>query len=195
MYPSEGLREPTVEDNWRGIVLYGRNVQSYKFALAKTLLELQPAEGDLVKLVDLAPTYAKHLTEHLQNAPKQGTASSSKFLDACRDFNTDTLTQTQLVDTTVKLGFNNVIDAFHRVGEADVPKRFFIDERKTLGGIRITDHFSLLAEQPQYSDLFYEAEARWRLVETSGDSMGAEGVSRTRIRRPRSRDRIAFYIG
>jgi hypothetical protein len=42
-----------VEDYWRGIVLFGRNVASYKFALAASLLELKPASGDLVRLEDL----------------------------------------------------------------------------------------------------------------------------------------------
>jgi hypothetical protein len=167
MYPSESIREPTIEDNWRGIVLYGRNVQSYKFALAKSLLEIQPAEGDLIKLEELAPVYVRHLVEHLKTADKQGTTASSKFLDACRGFNKGTVSQSELVDTTVKLGFAYVIDAFHRVQQADVPARFFIDERKTNGGIRITENFSLLAEQPQFVDLSQEAEARWRLVETA----------------------------
>lgn len=167
MYPSDGIREPTIEDNWRGIVLYGRNVQSYKFALAKSLLDLKPAEGDLLKLEDLAPIYARHLTEHLQSADKQGTSASSKFLDSCRGFNAGTVSQTELVDATVKRGFANVIDAFHRVQQGDVPARFFVDERREYGGIRITENFSRLAEQPQFIDLSQEAEARWRLVETA----------------------------
>mgnify|MGYP006274534221 FL=1 len=34
----------STEDYWRAIILFGRNTASYKFALAKTLLEL--AEED-----------------------------------------------------------------------------------------------------------------------------------------------------
>jgi hypothetical protein len=167
MYPSETVREPTIEDNWRGIILYGRNVQSYKFALAKSLLEMRPAEGDLIKLEDLAPVYARYLTEHLKIADKQGTSASSKFLEACRGFNAGTASQSDLVEATIKMGFQNVIDAFHRVHHDYVPRRFFVDERSTDGGIRITENFSLLAEQPQFQDLSHEAEARWRLVETA----------------------------
>jgi 5-methylcytosine-specific restriction endonuclease McrA len=167
MDPFDGIRAPTIEDNWRGIVLYGRNVQSYKFALAKSLLELEPAEGDLILLEELAPVYAKHLTDHLKLADKQGTSGSSKFLDACRGFNLGTVSQAELVDAAVSKGFANVIDAFHRVHHKDVPARFFLDERKTNGGIRVTNNFSILAEQPQFADLSREAEARWRLVETA----------------------------
>ncbi len=34
---------PSLESYWRSIILFGRNVASYKFALAKSLLELAPA--------------------------------------------------------------------------------------------------------------------------------------------------------
>lgn len=37
--------EPIPENYWRGIVLFGRNVASYKFAMAKSLLELSSDVG------------------------------------------------------------------------------------------------------------------------------------------------------
>ncbi len=43
-------KEPLLEDYWRGIILLGRNVASYKFALANSLLELKPKSGQLIKL-------------------------------------------------------------------------------------------------------------------------------------------------
>ena len=144
MYPSEGIREPTIEDNWRGIILYGLNVQSYKFALAKSLLGLKPSAGDLIKLEDLAPVYAKHLAEHLKKTDKQGTAPGSKFLDACRGFNSGSISEDKLVGATLKMGFTNVVDAFHRVNREDVPTRFFLDERKINRGLRVTENFSQL---------------------------------------------------
>jgi hypothetical protein len=56
---------PTVEDCWRGVVLYGRNTASYKFALASALLELNPKSGQLLKLEDLAPAFAKQVARLL----------------------------------------------------------------------------------------------------------------------------------
>jgi hypothetical protein len=41
---------PSVEDCWRGIILYGQNSASYKFALAESLLQLNPQSGELIKL-------------------------------------------------------------------------------------------------------------------------------------------------
>ena len=159
--------EPTTEDYWRSIVLFGRNVASYKFALAKSLVEMKPASGQLIKLDELALPFARHICEHLALADKQGTSPSSRFLDACRKFNSGTLTQTQLVDRAVESGFNNVIDAFHVVGREPVPISFFTDERSRLKGIRVTDELSRLLESTQSPNLPGEAESRWRLVETA----------------------------
>jgi hypothetical protein len=72
-----------------------------------------------------------------------------------------------LLDTTVQLGFQHVIDAFHVVGAGDVPHRFFGDERRTSGGIRILDSFDSLRRIAQRPMLQAEIEARWRLVETA----------------------------
>jgi hypothetical protein len=41
--PSFLPTQPSNEDYWRGIVLLGRNVATYKLALAKSLLQLAPA--------------------------------------------------------------------------------------------------------------------------------------------------------
>ena len=89
-------REPRLEDYWRGIILFGRNVASYKFALAKTLFDLNAESGQLLKLSDLAPVFANHIAEHLKIADKQATSTSSQFLDACRKFNSGQITQDDL---------------------------------------------------------------------------------------------------
>ncbi len=158
--------EPTVEDCWRGVVLYGRNTASYKFALAAALLSLRPQSGDLVKLEDLAPAFACSIAEHLKVAPKQITTTNGKFIQACLAFNEDN-NLSRLVDATVAYGFANVIDAFHIVGSSPVHHAFFIDERKPHRGIRITEEFSQMLAGVQTPNLGEEVAARWSLVETA----------------------------
>jgi hypothetical protein len=158
---------PRAEDFWRGIILFGRNVATYKFALGRALLELRPAAGQLVTLPELAAPFAAHLCAHLRLAEKQGTFQRSRFLDACREANAGELTQPELVEQTVRLGFNNVIDAFHVVGRDEIPQRFFVDERKGGGGIRVTETFAALLGGDQAPNLPLETDARWRLVETA----------------------------
>lgn len=158
--------DPTVEDCWRGVVLYGRNTASYKFALATALLQLRPQSGQLVKLEDLAPAFAQSIAAHLKTAPKQITTRSGKFINACLAFNDDG-DLSRLVDVTVAHGFTNVIDAFHVVGAGPVHHAFYVDERKENGGIRVTDEFSRVLVSSQADNLVQEVGARWNLVETA----------------------------
>lgn len=156
---------PTVEDCWRGIILYGQNSATYKFALAESLLKLNPASGDLVKLEDLAPIYGKAIAAHIAHSPKQGTRPG-KFLQSVQQFNVDQNLDA-LVGATVSAGFQDVIDAFHNIGSSPVLHKFFIDERRERKGIRITDAFSELAEGVQVRNIEKEVQSRWRLVETA----------------------------
>lgn len=159
--------EPTSENYWRAIILFGRNVASYKFALAKALFDLRKNPNDIVRLDELAPYFADHLITHLKQCDKQITSRSSVFLDTCRKFSRDEISRDQLIQDTVRIGFNNVIDAFHNVHGNELEQRFFLDERTTAGGIRLTDKFFQLAEKDTFKDLNAETEARWRLVETA----------------------------
>lgn len=164
-------KAPTLDANWRAVVLFGRNVASYKFALAKALMEMSDRGDDHVPLEELARPFARHLCNHLKLVDKQTTSKSSKFLDACRAFNRGDLAEDALAATTARIGFVNVIDAFHVVGSGPVPVRFFEDKRggnkSGSGGIRLTDDLRTLATSKQGASLVDEAEARWRLVETA----------------------------
>jgi hypothetical protein len=158
---------PTLDSRWRAIVLFGRNVASYKFALASSLLEVKPGASEILYLGDLALPFSQAVCEHLKLNDKQATSGSSRFLDACRAFNREEITRDELTSKTVQLGFNNVIDAFHVVAGGEVGVRFFLDERETSGAIRLTDSFWKLRELLQAGSLSGEVQSRWRLVETA----------------------------
>lgn len=168
---------PSIENYWRSIILFGKNVASYKFALAKSLYDFRDRANDLITLDELAKSYVKHLIEHLSHSPKQITSSSSQFISTCQLYMENKISYDELISTAVKLGFNNVIDAFHIVNRNEIEKRFFIDERKTNKGIRITDDFYKLSDEYNFNDLNHEVEARWRLVETGWEL----GISRQLI--------------
>ena len=177
--------DPTLENYWRSVILFGQNVASYKFALAKSLIELSAAGNASISLETLAKPFSKAILDHLAQAPKQATSSSSHFLDSCRNFAAGKLTEDELIGSTTKLGFQNVIDAFHVVNRDEIPVRFFKDDRKTGGGITLTDNLFRLAERIQYGNLPHEVDARWRLVETAWElgvnraalAIGVEGDS------------------
>ena len=149
--------------------MMGRNVASYKFALAESLLELSSIGDEFVSMEDLAKPFSRHLCEHLNHSEKQITSFRSRFLDSCRQANAGEISPEALIESTVRLGFVNVIDAFHVVNQGDTPVRFFNDDRKSRGGITLTDEFFHLSEGGQFNNLPQEAEARWNLVETAGN--------------------------
>ena len=159
--------KPNDENYWRSVILFGRNVASYKFALAKALLELAENQKDSMVLEEMAIPYAKHLCEHLKSSDKQVTSASSIFLDSCRRYNQKEISEDELRDITVKKGFNNVLDAFHIVNQNEIPVRFFDIERGKVRKIHLTDRLYNLTQQFQYENLPHEIEARWRLVETA----------------------------
>ena len=160
--------QPSLENYWRSIVLFGRNVASYKFALGKSLLEFAKKNTEVITLDQLADPFSRYLCEHLKIADKQATSQSSRFLDSCRKFNAGETTPDELIGITSKLGFVNVIDAFHVVNEEKIGVQFFTDERRgSEKGIRLTQDLFRLAEGFQYQNLPSEIEARWRLVETA----------------------------
>ena len=45
---------PSLENYWRSVILFGRNVASYKFALGHALLEVSEGNPELIRLEDLA---------------------------------------------------------------------------------------------------------------------------------------------
>ena len=79
-------KNPTLETSWRSIILLGRNVASYKFALAKSLLEIDTTSSE-IEIQKLAVPFARNICEHLKENEKQITSTSSTFLEACKRFN------------------------------------------------------------------------------------------------------------
>lgn len=159
---------PSLESYWRSIILFGKNVASYKFALSKSLLEIAPTEKNIITLEELAEPFARHICEHLQKAPRQATSNSSSFLDSCKKFNSGELSPQELLEITMKNGFNYVLDAFHVVNGTNTPVNFY---KKDFSGsskkIILTDEIFKLSQIQNFNDLTNETEARWRLVETA----------------------------
>lgn len=167
---------PSLESYWRSIILFGANVASYKFALAKSLLELAQSGKTSITLKELAEPYSRYLREHVAKAPKQATSQSSRFIQACKDYDEGKISYDKLIGTTVSLGFNNVIDAFHVVGKKEIPVSFYEkDYRPGVRRIILTDEVYKLLETPYPENFAEETESRWNLVETAWEL----GVSRS----------------
>ena len=161
-------QDPSKDSVWRAIVLFGQNSACYKFALARTLIEVGRTGVSSISLNDLAPSFAEKICKHLSLADRQGTSRTSTPLKACRRFNAGDITKNQLTDTIAKHGFVNVIDAFHVLRDYQAGFRFFHDDRKgSSKGIILTDELHALVTQQDSEILDAEVDGRWRLVETA----------------------------
>ncbi len=162
--------DPSLINYWRGVILFGLNSASYKFALGKSLLEFASLEKEFINMAELADRFSYHIAEHIKQSPKQSTRKGTvKFFDICEKFNSGEISKEELVEFTRKNAFNDVIKRFHIINGKETPKQFYIDESKGSdgGGIRLTDHIHELTSSVSSESLSPEVEARWRLVETA----------------------------
>ncbi|MCP8615237.1 HNH endonuclease [Salirhabdus salicampi] len=156
------------ESQFRSVFLFGRNVATYKFALAKSLLQLSKSSKEFISLEDLSPIYVNHMLEHVRSGKRQITSSSSRFIQACQLYESNQIAWEQLLDVTEKLGFNNVIDAFHNIPAGELEKSFF--KKSVQGykkGIILTDDLFKLGQSRDFENMYEEVEGRWNLVETA----------------------------
>lgn len=162
------INDPSLESQWRALILFGKNSATYKFAFAKSLLELIEKETTSISLKELARPFSKNITEHLKQSDKQGNSSSSKFLNFCRDYNNEIIDEDQLLLQTERFGFVDVIDAFQNVNGGQIPNLFYEkDYTNRNKRIVIKDDLLKLKESFQFQNFEKETEARWKLVETA----------------------------
>jgi hypothetical protein len=158
----------SLESQWRAIILFGKNSATYKFAFGKALLQLVSNETNSVTIKDISPLFVDSILQHLKQNDKQGSSSSSSFLNACRQYNKNEITYDNLLHITEKQGFANVVDAFQNVNGDIVPNKFYEkDYNGNTKKIVITDNLLKLKESFQFSNFDSEVEARWNLVETA----------------------------
>lgn len=182
---------PSLASYWRSINLFGRNVASYKFALAKSLLAIVPTGKTEISLAELAVPYSAEICEHLKTASKQTTSQTSAFLDACKKYNEGEISHQMLIDVTVAKGFNNVIDAFHVVNGSEISENFYKkDYTKRTKKIVLTDNMFKLGETPNPDNFLVEAESRWNLVERAWEL----GVSRALLSVSYDEEKKIFFV-
>lgn len=108
------------------------------------------------------------MAAHVAHTPKQSTRNGRVcYFDLCQDYSQGKASKDELVAYTVKRAFNDVIDRFHVINGQKVDKKFYVDERKTNKGIRLTNELRQLVLEQSGADLTPEIESRWNLVETA----------------------------
>jgi hypothetical protein len=162
------INDPSLESQWRALILFGKNSATYKFAFAKSLLELVNKETTKISLTELSQPFSKNIIEHLKENDKQGNSKSSSFLNVCRSHIKKEISDAELWSMTEKLGFVNVVDAFQNINGGQIPDVFY-EKNYTSGNkeIIIKDSLLKLKESFHFQNFNQEVEARWNLVETA----------------------------
>ncbi len=148
----------------RTIVLFGRNVSTYKFALASTLLKLKPK--NFITYEDLRDEFLLSLLSHYSNNPHQYQGGENILTKAFDKYKIDN-NWNDLINTAERNIYNNVFDAFHNVGGGTIKKEQILfehlpRERKLI----LTDNINAIIEQPTLVHVLKnENESRWMVVE------------------------------
>lgn len=172
-------QDNTLETNLRSIFLLGANTATYKFALAKSLLDLKGSDQTFITLDDITPIYANHLLEHVKTGKKQITLSRSKLISAIDDYAHGRISEETMFSVVRALGFKNVIDAFHNLPGKSKAVPFY--EKALIQGkqgLVLTDELFKIFESNDYENMKQEVEGRWVLVESA---WGEQGQLRVRF--------------
>lgn len=138
--------DPTLESQWRALILFGKNSATYKFAFAKTLLEAVVKDRTAYTLQELSEPFVRNILDHITTNDKQGISTSSKFLGSCRDYLNKEISYDELLRMTERYGFINVVDAFQNVNGGRIPDVFYEMDYTGRKQIIIKDDFFKLGE-------------------------------------------------
>ena len=148
----------------RTILLFGKNVSTYKFALADSLLKSSPKS--ILTYVDLRENFLKSLYEHYIKNPHQYQAGSNTVTNAFDRFSMDDDWQ-KVIQIAEKNIYNNVFDAFHNVGGSSIQNKLTLFEHdKKNKQLILTDNMHQLIESSDaVTQLSKENQSRWAVVE------------------------------
>ena len=159
----------TNRDYWKGIVLYGFNVATYKIALAKTLLELAETGISHVGWNALSEEFLKQYKDRLDKEAMPQLTNPNRLTVMERivmKINNGSITMTDAVDKVGREAFDDVIPRFHSIGQdKDIVKGKFYEFSEGKQIIIKDSVFDILQDRPK--ELFDEIDARWGLLEAA----------------------------
>ncbi|KPZ65315.1 hypothetical protein AN392_01469 [Pseudoalteromonas sp. P1-16-1b] len=162
----------------RTIALFGKNVATYKFALALALLKVKTNRSG-INFEDLQEDFLNEFLLHYEEVPEQfSSGKPTRFTLACDRYIESGKTQSgflELKDSTASQWHNYVFDAFHNVGGGSIAKKWWLFEHDSKGkSLVLTDRLLELRENPLEKKIMIdEILARWSIVQ----SAWAAGVS------------------
>ncbi len=185
--------DKSVASTVRTIVLFGRNVSTYKFALASTLLNLKPK--NFITYEDLRDEFLKSLLSHYQKNPYQFQAGKNSLTKAFDQYKIDG-NWNDLLKIAEKNIYNNVFDAFHNVGGSSIKKEHILfehlpKEKKLV----LTDNINAILEQHNLLEILKnENESRWMIEFFFHTSRAVVSIVKRKLILPQTRKMQIFQM-
>ncbi len=169
--------EPTSENFWRGIVLYGRNQSTYKMGLADRLLYYANKNTSKIPLYEFGDNWLDIYTERIKDGKPQGTRNIRNGKEIgitstereIRKYQQDEVSRESAIKKIIDESLNNmVLEKFHTLFRRRIPEPFFhISEDET--NLILHNNLLDLAIDKRINDLNKEVLGRWDLLEYGFD--------------------------
>jgi hypothetical protein len=154
-------------DYWKGIILYGLNVATYKMALARCLLKFSKAGQNDIAWQQLAECFHDQYFDRLNNnaMPQQTNPGRlTKLERIIKEETSGRINRSEAIERVGEEAFNDVVPRFHTIGtDSDMARDHFY-EAQCGKKIILKDGLFRLGEDA-FDELTNEIKARWSLLE------------------------------
>jgi len=155
------------EDIWKGIILFGLNVATYKMALARSLFEFAKLGNNEIKWGELSVSFPNQYINRLDcgQMPQQGNPTRLSVMErVVHGLKTESISQTKALDRVATKGLENVVPRFQTIGQdSNIVKNHFYDFE--FGKSLHLKDTLLGFTNAQLDELDLELVARWSLLE------------------------------
>lgn len=157
----------TPEQNWRGIILLGKNTATYKLGLAKVLLDQAILGKTHISMDELSASFFELYRERLKtNRPQLNHISRKTIMErVVAKYNLEILSKEQAIEEVRINAFNDVLPRFHTIDNIPVSSNFYHFDFST--GLTITDKTFEAISNSNLQSLIEEITTRWDLLEAA----------------------------
>ena len=148
----------------RSVILFGKNVMSYKFALCDALLKLAPKST--YNYEEILTPFIDSFLEHVKKYPRQG-ISGGTFQESSVKFCEGSISREDLEKVAHQVIHRNVFTAFQVVGGAELDQNFSLfDWNSKNKQMTVKDSLIEIIENENLNKLIREEnQSRWQIVE------------------------------
>lgn len=165
--------EVSNQNIFRTLIVFGKNVATYKFAFCHALLHSKPKSE--IYYHELRDDFLQELISHYSQNTHQFTKSSNTLTNAMDIYLASSKSQNDwasLVKVAEKNIYNNVFDAFQNVGGGTLDQSYILFEHdKKNKKLILTERTNEIQESDLLKqDILNENQARWKIVEEAWKS-------------------------